>query len=223
MLAFNKASHVYTWNGNPVPSCTGIINEWQLINVYGVEYYCNTFNGTVVSAEMFRMAAQFGTAVHYGCKIIGEAYQIEPKRVFKLRDLIEVSMLAPELHKPLEQFVEWLNQYKPKIMLIEDPLYSKRYGYAGTPDIICILNNKPIVCDIKTGMYGLAGVQMAGYEQLWGEHLPRTGRMGRYVLHIPKDGGAYKFMSVGSAQDWAFFQSRLYQWQYLQEKGRKLK
>ena len=202
MLTFDRIDHEYRWDGKVVPSVTQVIGEWQQINVYGVEYYANTFTGAVVKVETFRAAADFGTAVHSMCHM-------------ELKGILSESALHPALIPPLEQFRTWMDHFKPEILLVEQPMYSQKYGYAGTPDIICMVKNKPLVCDIKTGEYAMAGVQIAGYEQLYKENSRKWGRMGRYVLYIPKNGGAYRFHPVGSPRDWAFFQARLFQWQYL--------
>lgn len=204
MLEFDEKEHVYRWDGKVVPSSTQVIGEWQKVNVYGNDYYVNNFTGTVVRSETFERAADFGRAIHKAA-------------LYMLSVGVNWDALASELVNPLKQFEKWLVDYKVRPVQVEKPQYSKRYKYAGTSDIICLVKgDKLIVCDIKTGEYDLAGPQLASYEVLYRENSGWKGKMGRCVLHLPKGGSPYVFEPFRDRlRDWSFFQSRLYQHNYL--------
>lgn len=195
MLTFNPTNHQYTWNGVIVPSVTQIIGEWQKISVYGVEYYCNRFTGLVVNAETFRDAGHYGTAIHTGARMLAEGRELD------------LSVLHPSLNHPLVEFQQWMIDYRPLFDMVESPMYSPKYRYAGTPDIVATIKRKLCVIDIKTGAYSMAGVQTSGYEQLYRERVKRgTLKMDRYVLHLPK-AGKYKFIPMNDATDFDLFRS----------------
>lgn len=41
----------------------------------------------------------------------------------------------------LSYFTDWCSRYKPKVVAMEEPLYSHEYEFAGTPDLVCTLRN----------------------------------------------------------------------------------
>lgn len=210
MLTFSSEAHVYKWDEKPVPSVTQIIQEWIPINVYGVEYFCNTFTGTVLAAERFREASDFGRAVHKAAHLY-------------VADTLDEENLHPRLMTVMRQFHLWMEQYKPTILMSEQQLYSKKYGYAGTLDLFInfTLNRRQVwaVVDIKTGEYGAAGIQLSGYKNLLEEYFreakQRVPIISRYVLHLPKDGGDFVFKPCTDIRDWGMFQARMYQFNYL--------
>jgi len=203
MLTFSEDPHAYHWNGKKIPGVTDIIGQWQEISVYGIKYFASVFDGLVLSEETFRQARDFGNAVH---KIA----------LFSLNDNeLDMESLHPSLHKPLVQLNKWRDEWKPVILEVERPMYSAKYGYAGKPDIVCLIRKRLCVVDIKTGMYGMAGPQIAAYEQLYREYRKTWARIDRYVLHLPKDEGAYRFVQMKRQNDMDFFLSRYYQYKFL--------
>lgn len=80
--------------------------------------------------------------------------------------------IGPEgLHPLIRGYVEgWFKfrreaRFKPIRDLCEVPMYNRDYGYVGKPDVVCFLNGRPAVIDIKTGMSSTARYQIAGYAQ----------------------------------------------------------
>ena len=207
MLTFDEVKHLYFWDGKPVPSVTQIINEWMEISVYGIKYYTNRYTGTTISADVFRAAGEFGVAIHAGAKILAEGR------------MLDFSALHSSLDHPLHEFIRWMNDYEPIIHLVEQSLYSAKYRYAGTFDLICTINRRLCVVDIKTGEYGAAGIQTAGYEQLYREHTKRGAlHMQRYVLHLPKDGGSYQFLKEEDTTDFSCFLGLLFTHQQMERR-----
>lgn len=207
MLTFDPDSHTYTVEGRPVPSVTQVIGEWSRLSFSYMNYYFNNFTGAVVSAEKFESGADYGTAIHQACRLILEAGH----------DNLDWKALAPELILPVQQFEKWLEDWSPDILLIEEPMYSSKYGYAGTSDIVATIQKRDTVVDIKTGAFDMAGPQVVAYGQLYKEEFKYRKTPGRYVLHLPKDGGEYKFIPLTNKMDWDFFRSRLFQYQYLNQ------
>lgn len=201
MLKFDPDTHTYSIDGNKIPSVTQILSEWVEIP----RYYVNTFTGAMVRKDVFDAGGDHGTAIHTACNLILEGGG---------HDALDWEALNPELCHPLQQFERWLADYKPKIASVEEPMYSSKYGYAGTPDIAAKVQRKMAVIDIKTGAYSMAGPQTSAYEQLYKEASGHGRNMKRYVLYLPKTGD-YKFIPMTNKNDWDFFRSRLFQYQYL--------
>lgn len=56
-----------------------------------------------------------------------------------------------EAHRPfLDQFVRFLDAYRPTYLMSEAPVYNLRYHYAGTCDGIVVIDGQRLLFDIKT-------------------------------------------------------------------------
>lgn len=206
MLKFESKEHTYRWNDKIVPSVTQIIGSYKKVTIAGRNYYINTFTGTPINADKMDYAADFGTAVHLGAKYI-------------LKMGIDWDTLDSALTGSLKQFEQWIEDWEVSPLLVEEVLYSKKYQYAGTLDLVCeAKQNKRkvrLIIDFKTGNYNMAGPQLAAYEQLYKENSKYRGKLLRYVLYLPKDGSLYKFIPQDYRHDWGFFQSRMFQHKFL--------
>jgi hypothetical protein len=199
VLEFIADTHTYKKDGVVIPSVTQIIGEWQLTEVYGVEYYYNIYSGAVLAADRFTEARDFGRAAH-------------AMNALYLMGSLDQSALHPSLIPVLDQFDTWLRTFNVEPVLIETPLYSEKHQYAGTPDLVCLVKKRLAIVDYKTGDYAMAGPQLAGYDQLYKPKIYKQ----RFVLYLPKDGGQFKFVPCTNySDDWKFFYSRLCQYHYL--------
>lgn len=107
-LVLDSSTHTYTRQGIAFPSVT------QIIKVAGLSNYGS------VNADILARAARFGSAVHLAVKLSDE------------KNLGECDPL-------LLPYVDYWNNFKKefgikKFTIREKPLYSKIYGFAGTPD-----------------------------------------------------------------------------------------
>ena len=202
MLDFDEESHVYRWDGEVVPSVTQALKEWVKVQLGRREYYVGTIDGTVVDAETFEAAGDFGTAIHKACHLI-------------MLDQLDWDAIDEDLIPCLVQFEQWLDDFKFKPEYIEHAMYSQKYGYAGTPDIrgLILKKNQGLV-DIKTGLYNMVGPQTVAYDELFKENERKRKSVDRYVLHLPKDGTGYTFKRIEKRGDWKYFLNRLSQWRY---------
>jgi hypothetical protein len=90
------------------------------------------------------------------------------------------------------------------IELIEEPLHSPKFHYAGTPDRVGVLHAARAVIDIKGGApEPWHGVQLAGYAQMLQERygLPPLKRCAVY-LH---ESGTYSLREYREPEDWFQF------------------
>ena len=76
-----------------------------------------------------------------------------------------------EIWKMILKFAEFWNTYKPELIATEYHLFSDKYEYAGTADIICRFQNKIWLIDIKTSnsLHTSHGLQLASYANAWNE------------------------------------------------------
>lgn len=210
MLEFDEKTHTYTYDGQVAHSVTTIIREWLDVELSGVAYKVNAFDGKAVAASLFQGAADHGTAVHDAIK-------------YYLTCGVDMEALHEDIRKALDMFIAWFDEYVDEVISVEKPLYSQIYHYAGTADLICKLKRKyggkRAVVDFKTGAFGLAGPQLAAYENLHREDSGYKGLIERYVLKLPKTGDSCKFTKEEGRQDWAFFKTRLFTYNFM--KGRK--
>lgn len=198
MLIFDAATHSYFWNGVRVPGVTTVLGEFITIGIV----YISTFSGAHILAECMEKARDFGTAVHrmIALDVAGE---------------LDEDALDPALAAVLHQWHRVCCMVRPEIIMSETPLYCSAHHFAGTADLILKIKGVLSVIDLKTGLYGSAGAQVAAYEVLAREHLKTRAKFDRYVLHLPKNGGDFKLVKLTNSNDWGFFLSRLYQWKYL--------
>lgn len=205
-LLFNEERHEYTHDGIIVPSVTQVLNEWVKVNRGRYSYYVNTFDGTDVDAETFEAAGEVGTGVHKGSNILVNGRYINWLK------------LDNRLVHPLTEFVRWMKDYEVVPVFSETPLYSKKLGIAGTPDLVCRIKGERclILPDLKTGATApLVGPQTAGYEVIYRENHQYRGVIKRYVLYLPKkEGESYRFLPLTGSDDIGMLKSKLYEYNF---------
>lgn len=97
-------------------------------------------------------AARRGTEVHKHGEQLIRGEEVEP---------------PDELAGHVESYVKFLDEWKPTPILVEAPVASRRWGYAGTLDSVLELpDGRRVIADIKTsrsGIYAETGLQLAAY------------------------------------------------------------
>jgi len=79
------------------------------------------------------------------------------------------------------KFADFWNTHKPELIATEYHLFSDNHEYAGTNDIVCRLNDKLWLIDIKTSnsLHTSYDLQLAAYAKAWNEthneHIEETG------------------------------------------------
>jgi hypothetical protein len=206
---FSPESHEYRVNGILKPSVTQIIGEFVKVQLFGGVFYVHVTDGVAIPEEVMKEAQDFGRAQH---KI---AYHI------LMGNNIAWASLNPVLVPTANQFIAWMQKYSPAVVVCEQPMYSTRYDYVGTPDLVCWIRIggkvKLFLIDFKTGLYEMAGPQTAAYEQLYREYSGYKGIIERWVLHLPKDGSSYVFAPLRRRDDMQYFLYRKAQHDWLQK------
>ena len=201
MIHFDPENHRYTVDNVVMPSVTYILGEW--VQVFG--YYVSVFTGNAIKADVFEAGGYAGKDVHD---------MVE----YYLDGDLDREALAPNLDCVLNQFIKWMVEHEPKIISYEKPLYSSKYHYCGKYDLEIELGRRRAVVDIKSGMIGMAGPQLAAYVNLIKEEKKTRAQYDRYTLALPRDGSGYKFKKHDDLTDWDFFLCRLSQFNYLKRR-----
>lgn len=112
----------------------------------------------------------------------------------------EVKTYLPDSIRPyMEAFKDWLGNNHVEIVESEKTLYSDKYGYAGTADLIVKINGSGVyVVDTKTGkdIYPEVALQLSAYKQALEEDGLKIDGMAALLLETGADDkptGKYKF------------------------------
>lgn len=130
-----------------VPSVTWIAGCYPK----GIGYYKWLANLGWDEAEAVKNAAgDKGTKVHLAIEAIfrGEEVRYDSKFLNKSKDIPEE--LTDDECKAIESFVEWKNLVKPEVIAWEVTVWSDKYNYAGTVDLICKIGDDYYIVDFKT-------------------------------------------------------------------------
>jgi len=164
MLTFDGEKHEYVWDGIVVPSVTQIIGEW--LELPDLNIYVNKNTGKTIPSDVMKNAADFGTAIHKAIKLLIEnnldwrsldENLLPALNQFKNWWLMEAPLFKKfivfdfktgatgNVAAQLSGYAQLIKENEHLISLIgskniryicEIPLYSEKYGYAGTPDLI---------------------------------------------------------------------------------------
>jgi len=110
-----------------------------------------------------------------------------------IKSKIKKGVEIPEMPKDkavqngVNAFLDWEEQQKPKFVLSEKVVYSKKHGYIGTLDIGAKIVSKRMLIDLKSsnGLYNSVRLQTAGYV---GADTEESGVKydGRWALRVSK-------------------------------------
>ena len=161
-LTFRDEDHTYTLNGLEIPSVT------TLMKPLSAEAY------KTVDPDTLNKAARRGTAVHNA---------LENYAKFGIEDI------DPDLRCYFDAFLNWWELRKPEPIATEHRLYHKIMRYAGTADLICLIDGKVTLVDYKTSSQvntKMCAVQLEGYDRALESHGIEIEN--RLILHLSKNG-----------------------------------
>lgn len=137
---FIEDVHTYLLDSRPIPSVTQI-----LASVFGNQFWYDDWY------------ANRGTALHLAIQYLN-------------RGTLDINSVDPEIMGRLNAYERFLKETGLKIIDSEKSLYSTKYRYAGTIDLIMSgHNNQYIIGDIKSSVEPKADLQVAGYSLLYTE------------------------------------------------------
>jgi hypothetical protein len=183
MLAFDEATHTYTWNGVVVPSVTQVLKP---LTDYGM-----------ITADKLEIARQKGVAVHKMVELHAKG------------DLDEETL--PEwMHPVLAQWEKFVVDTGFEIINSETQVYNPSYGYAGTFDLYGRMRDGDALIDVKRSFLAgpVIGLQLAGYHAAMVDSLKnigvKFGSVNRYALKL-NEIGPYRLEPFADKKDFGDF------------------
>lgn len=94
--------------------------------------------------------------------------------------------VSSDIRKAYDAFRKWFQQHQPKVLKVEQPIYSRELGYAGRFDCLLEIDGRIHLCDIKTtqtsryalkkgkdwtGIYPENFLQMGAYSLAYSEEM----------------------------------------------------
>src|SRR3990167_1898113 len=104
--------------------------------------------------------------------------------------------------------VKWIETHQVWPIQVEEPRVNEQYGYAGTPDLLCLYGRerKVLLVDLKTGIQDDAHkVQVQAYWRL----MDYAGATVLMDLYVDDAGQVRESVVVPSPHDWSWFLSGL--------------
>jgi hypothetical protein len=199
---FTEGDHSYCLEGAPVPSVTKILGQFINVRLGELEYLVDTVSKTIFPAERFSDAALVGQAIHKGCAILAEGRDLA-------WDKIDESLV-----QPLQNYRQWLSDMQVKPVLIEGVVASRKWKFAGMPDLLAYVLGDLCLIDIKTGQGGQVGPQTAAYLSAFQEQYQCLKKIKRAVVYVPKDGSKITMRPLEDKRDLEYFRARLFQHRY---------
>ena len=180
-IEFDEERHLYRLDGVILPSVT------QIMKPLSDEKYKN------IPEEILRKAAYRGTVIH-------EAIENYIKY-----DFLDV----PEGYEGyLNGFLEFKEEYQPEFLASEFRMAHKFLGYAGTCDLLCMIDGELNLVDFKNTSVineGLCRVQLEAYSQALSSHGIKVQQ--RRILQFKSDGTWMNMMFSPDAEAWRVFGS----------------
>lgn len=196
-LTFDEDKHLYLWRNRPIKSVT------QVLSSVGTRDRKGNWSPLGFDDRWIRdtTAADFGTAFHKVAAIILKG---------------STPNYPPVMEPWVQQFYRFLAEYNPEPVedlggnpLIEYPMYSVKFRYAGTPDLVCEMGKDIYLLDWKTSTADTAhwGIQLSAYEKLIKEVLGVKKKIHRMTVRFGEL--SYHVKKWTNPSDWAMFQSAL--------------
>ena len=182
-LVAGIAEEVFKSNPSDVSTALRVLLDARLRQT---KYACNT---------KLEAAGDIGTALH-------ERIEWELKKrlaATAITEAIEPPVIAQEAQWAFDAWEKWAAESNLEPLMIEQRVYSLKYGFAGTTDIIGKVNGQLVVGDWKTssGVYLEHLIQVSAYREALQEmgHYPGE-RIGGIVVKLPKTAGDKKFKAT---------------------------
>lgn len=179
VIHFDLATHTYRVGGRVIPSVT------QIIGSAGVR------GAFTPSDAVMAYACDRGRAVHLACELDDDG-------------TLDERSVHPEVLPYLNAYRQFKAETRYEIVEMELARYDELMGFCGTPDRICVINGRPAVLDLKSGVKMAAtGMQLAAYAVLAGH--PAASR---FSLQLRAD-GLYRLERYSNPADWPAFVAAL--------------
>lgn len=203
-LVFDEFKHTYYFNGNRVPSVTGVlsvINKPALVN-WAANMASDHWKSSVepgVSYDEIQLNNIWKDAKYAHNKKKTDSADIGSFVHKWVEDFIHgrkpPEPVNDQLRESTERFLKWKNDHKVKFLSSEQVVYSREHNYCGTLDFICNIGGKLFLGDLKTsnGIFDEYWLQTAAYRLARTEEFPKEKYAGQAIIRIGKD-GSFEFV-----------------------------
>lgn len=193
MFTFDEKNHRYTLDDKPLTGVTtilGVIAKPALIQ-WSANQSCQYVKEHLKNLEDLD-------------KVLAEAKNAHRKKKEKAGDLgtlahewIEAHIKGqnppdpePNVKKMTDNFLKWESEVKPKYLESELRVYSRKYWYAGTLDLMLEIDGEVYLGDIKTssGIYNEHFWQTSAYQIAVQEMGKYPEIKGHIIINLKKDG-----------------------------------
>lgn len=133
-----------------VPSVTWIAGHYPK----GIAFYKWLASKGWDEAEAIKNAAgDKGSKVHYALSAILKGEEVRIDSQFENPSTGRLEELTFEEIDCIKAFVDWRESVKPEILAFDLVVFSDKYDYAGTIDLVCKIKEDVYLIDFKTGQY----------------------------------------------------------------------
>lgn len=206
VLAFDAAKHMYTWNDQPVPGVTTILQciakpmliQWAagMASDYWLAKMKEHQDG--LDAQAIKVIHQEAKTAHrkkaQAAADIGTNVHDYAECFFKNKTL--PPLMTDQAKRGVDAFHKWLAAHNVKIKDSERRVFSQMYYYAGTCDFTAEIDGENGVGDIKTssGIYPEMRMQTAAYQNALEEELNIQYPV-RWIVRFDKKSGEFEAKS----------------------------
>lgn len=191
-LKFEEKRHIYTLDGQLLPSVTTVMRPLDREVYRGID------------EDVMKIAADRGTAIHNA---------VENYVLYGIEDI------EPKHQGYFDGFLKFWKENSPEPLATESRLYHKFLRYAGTADLPCIIGGKRVLIDYKTSAAVnkmLTGVQLEAYAKAYGSHGFKFDE--KAIVHLKSD-GSYQMVKykANDLESWEVFSSLMVVWNHIQK------
>lgn len=163
-FTFDEELHRYASGGVAVPSITQTL----------------TLTGFLDPRWFNEESRDRGTATHRACWYLAEGR-------------LDWGTVHPIILPRVKQFEAFLLEYKPTLIHVEKPLFSKTYHFAGTMDFLFHLMGFPSLVEVKTGKSRLPAALQTAAQKVLVEECLGIKDVKRFGFELSGE-GRYKFV-----------------------------
>ena len=190
-LSIDEFTHTYRQNELIITRVTTVMKPLS-----------DDFYRTVDPAVLVK-AARRGTAIHNA---------VENYVQFGINDI------PPSYDGYFQAFLEWWSFRKPVVLATECKVYHKILRYAGTADLLCIIDGRVTLVDYKSSAQvnsKLCAVQLEGYDRAFESHGIKIDD--RLILHLSRNGKYVEVPFQRNTKCWSVFSALLTVRSYMNE------
>ncbi|MBV7412094.1 PD-(D/E)XK nuclease family protein [Dermabacteraceae bacterium TAE3-ERU27] len=188
------------------------------------------------ASDYTQKAADFGTLVHALCEDFERDLSMPTRQQIAERATAmreggafanesSLSDLCDRVQVRLDGFADFVRDFAPEFVEIEQTVVNHTVGYAGTTDCIVSIGGALLSGDIKTskrvhGDYALQAVAVVNAEALLdddGTQRPMPDLAGGFIIHLPEKGGYSVVPLKTGEEEMAVFKGLRSAWGFLED------